>query len=111
MKRNCYLDLRFRPSMNEPLNINKRVFAIRHNTPQYMFDVAEIQARVIIWLVSQEMNGGKGTATASSLSFLQSQLALLIHAPQVFSIKRSLRNFLQKRKKRTQKLHLQCNPQ
>ncbi|RDX59739.1 hypothetical protein CR513_61833, partial [Mucuna pruriens] len=58
-----------------------------------------MQARVIIWLASQEREGRTGPALATSLS-LQSQ-ALLMHAPQGFSIKTSLRNFLQKRKKST----------
>jgi len=63
-----------------------------------------VQARVIIWLASQEMDGSsRGAASATWLS-LQSQ-PLLMHAPQGFSIKTSLRNFLHKRKKRSQKSH------
>ncbi|KAK7306889.1 hypothetical protein VNO77_44849 [Canavalia gladiata] len=109
MKRNCYLDLRFRPSgstsphdsMNEPLSINKRVVAIQHNRRHHTFDITELQARVIIWLASQERNGSTGASSAPSLSILQPR-ALLMHTPQGFSIKRSLRHFLQKRKKRSQ---------
>ncbi|XP_047150244.1 uncharacterized protein LOC124822289 [Vigna umbellata] len=113
MKRNCYLDLRFRPSsassphhsMNELLNMNKKVLAIPHGGGgRHMLEVTELQARVIIWLASQEMDGSsRGAASAMSLS-LQSQ-PLLMHAPQGFSIKTSLRNFLHKRKKRSQKSH------
>ncbi|XP_020205249.1 protein JAZ13 [Cajanus cajan] len=113
MKRNCYLDLRFRPSsasqphhsMNEPLNMNRKVVAIP-NSSRHMLDVTELQARVIIWLASQERVGNTGPSSATS-HYLQSQ-ALLMHAPQGFTIKKSLRNFLQKRKKRSQKSHAHC---
>ncbi|TKY47914.1 TIFY 5A [Spatholobus suberectus] len=108
MKRNCYLDLRFRPSSASPPHysiINEKVVAIPHSS-RHVLDVTELQARVIIWLASQD---NTGPASATSLS-LQSQ-ALLMHAPQGFSIKRSLRNFLQKRKKRSQKSHPHCNSQ
>ncbi|CAJ1965006.1 unnamed protein product [Sphenostylis stenocarpa] len=112
MKRNCYLDLRFRSSsassphdsMNELLNMNKNVVGIPHGgSGRHMLDVIELQARVIIWLASQKRDGSTEAASATSLS-LQSQ-ALLMHAPQGFSIKTSLRNFLHKRKKRSQKSH------
>lgn len=62
-----------------------------------------LQARVILWLASQEVeesNGGTGPAPTLSIS-LQPR-ALLLHDPQGFSVKRSLHNFLQKRKKRSQ---------
>ncbi|ESW17961.1 hypothetical protein PHAVU_006G001900 [Phaseolus vulgaris] len=115
MKRNCYLDLHFRPSsassshhsMNElmNMNMNKKVVAIPHAAAaRHMLDVTELQARVIIWLASQEMDGSsRGGGSVTSLS-MQSQ-PLLMHAPQGFSIKTSLRNFLHKRKKRSQKSH------
>ncbi|KAK7393813.1 hypothetical protein VNO78_22377 [Psophocarpus tetragonolobus] len=114
MKRNCYLDLRFRhssassplphDSMNEPWTMNKNVVAIPHSNSRHMLDVTELQARVIIWLASQDNNTGPTSATSLSL---QSQ-ALLMHAPQGFSIKRSLRSFLHKRKTRSQKSHPHC---
>ncbi|KAG5076879.1 hypothetical protein JHK82_055574 [Glycine max] len=113
MKRNCYLDLRFRPSSaSSPHDsiMSKKVVAIPQSR-RHMLDVTELQvmciaARVILWLASQEREGNTGPASATSLS-LQSQ-ALLMHAPQGSSVKRSLRNFLQKRKKRFQKSHPHC---
>ncbi|RZB42681.1 protein JAZ13 isoform X2 [Glycine soja] len=116
MKRNCYLDLRFRPSSaSSPhdsilflafvVSMSKKVVAIPQSR-RHMLDVTELQARVILWLASQEREGNTGPASATSLS-LQSQ-ALLMHAPQGSSVKRSLRNFLQKRKKRFQKSHPHC---
>ncbi|XP_061356726.1 protein JAZ13 [Gastrolobium bilobum] len=111
MKRNCYLVLRFHPSSgysprhnskNELLSINKQVVAVLHNK-RHMFDITELQARVIIWLASQEMeekDASMGPAPTPSL--LLQPKALLVHAPNGISIKRSLRNFLQRRKKRSQ---------
>ncbi|RDY02177.1 Protein TIFY 5A, partial [Mucuna pruriens] len=116
MKRNCYLDLRLHSSSsnstshrsmqaistlssqylhfcrNETLNIHNKLVAILHNGRHCMFDTAELQARVIIWLASREMEESTG---------LHSR-ALLIHVSRGLSIKKSLHNFLQRRKKRSQ---------
>ncbi|KAI5393104.1 hypothetical protein KIW84_060299 [Lathyrus oleraceus] len=82
-------------------NVNKQTVNDSHDRDK--FDEREFQARVIIWLASQEMegrNGNKGLQPTLSLS-LQPQ-ALLMHASHGFSIKRSLQNFLHKRNKRIQ---------
>ncbi|KAG5053547.1 hypothetical protein AAZX31_02G291900 [Glycine max] len=108
MKRNCYLDLRLQSSsphpyrsMNRTLNIHNKLVAILHNGRQCIFDTAELQARVIIWLASREMEGSTGLHSET----------LLIHVSRGLSIKKSLQNFLQRRirKKRSQP-HLPCNP-
>ncbi|XP_057431347.1 protein JAZ13 [Lotus japonicus] len=102
MKRNCYLNLRSNPSsresMNEALNVNQQMVAIPHSR-RHMLDVTELQARVIIWLGSQEMEARKGNKGPASIPLfpLQPQALLM----QGFCIKRSLHNFLQKRKKRS----------
>ncbi|XP_057431038.1 protein JAZ13-like [Lotus japonicus] len=122
MKRNCYLNLRSNPSSresmkqtefflhlqiylfvqgffrNEALNVNQQMVAIPHSR-RHMLDVTELQARVIIWLASQEMEARKGNKGPASIPLfpLQPQALLM----QGFCIKRSLHNFLQKRKKRS----------
>ncbi|CAL5203491.1 unnamed protein product [Lathyrus oleraceus] len=98
MKRNCYFDSLSQKSTDD---IDKQLVAIAHG--YHKFDDREFQARVIIWLANQEMegrNGRKNFPPTLSLS-LQPQV-LLMHASHGFSIKRSLENFLQKRKKRIQ---------
>ncbi|KAL2327136.1 hypothetical protein Fmac_020563 [Flemingia macrophylla] len=86
--------------------MNRKVVAIP-NSSRHMLDATELQARVIILLASQEREEkSKGPDSATS-HYMQSQ-ALLMHAPQCFTIKKSLRNFLQKRKKRSQKSHAHC---
>ncbi|KAL5071933.1 hypothetical protein RYX36_022820 [Vicia faba] len=83
------------------LNVKKQSLDVSHE--QDKFDERELQARVILWLASQEMegrNGSEGIHPTLSLS-LQPQ-ALLMHASHGFSIKRSLQNFLHKRNKRIQ---------
>ncbi|KAI5393105.1 uncharacterized protein LOC127095684 [Lathyrus oleraceus] len=87
--------------MGKRFNVNKQTVNDSHDRDK--FDEREFQARVIIWLASQEMegrNGNKGLQPTLSLS-LQPQ-ALLMHASHGFSIKRSLQNFLHKRNKRIQ---------
>ncbi|XP_027938927.1 protein TIFY 5A-like [Vigna unguiculata] len=96
MKRNCYLDLRLHSSsshtsMNGKFNIHSiKLAAILHNQRHCIFDTTELQARAIIWLASREM-----VKTRSLCSE-----ALLVHIPPHLSIKKSLHNFLQRRKKR-----------
>ncbi|KAL5126065.1 Protein TIFY 5A [Glycine soja] len=86
---------------NRTLNIHNKLVAILHNGRQCIFDTAELQARVIIWLASREMEGSTGLHSET----------LLIHVSRGLSIKKSLQNFLQRRirKKRSQP-HLPCNP-
>ncbi|KAL5076174.1 hypothetical protein RYX36_015158 [Vicia faba] len=101
MKRNCYFDLSSQKSMNQESKVNKQFVTIPHEL--HKFDNRELQARVIIWLANQGMegrNGRKKFPPKLSLS-LQPQV-LLMHASRGFSIKRSLQNFLQKRKRRIQ---------
>nr|XP_004502076.1 protein TIFY 5B-like [Cicer arietinum] len=103
MKRNCFLGSSSHKSMNEKINVRKEFVAIAHNG-HLMFDESELQARVIIWLASQKIegkNGSKGSRPILSLS-LQLRALFMHNSSQGFSIKRSLHNFLQKRKKRTQ---------
>ncbi|KAL2316522.1 hypothetical protein Fmac_030398 [Flemingia macrophylla] len=76
---------------NETLNIHNKLAAILRGR-QCIFDTAELKARVIIWLA----NGGMEESTG-----LHSQ-ALLIHVSRGLSMKNSLQNFLQRRKKRSQ---------
>ncbi|XP_020234371.1 uncharacterized protein LOC109814370 [Cajanus cajan] len=103
MKRNCYLGLRLHSSsMNETLNMHNKLAAILHAHGRHcIFDRAELQARVIIWLASGGMEESTG---------LHSQ-ALLIHVSRGLSMKKSLQNFLQRRKKRSQSNISNCNPQ
>ncbi|KAE9599485.1 hypothetical protein Lalb_Chr14g0362711 [Lupinus albus] len=113
MKRNCTLDLPFHPSssyslshnsMNETLNISKQLLhAILHKR-NHTLDITEIQARMIIWFASQEMEENKNGGTRKNpMPLISLQLhALLMHLPQGISIKRSIGSFLQKRKKRCQ---------
>ncbi|KAE9588933.1 hypothetical protein Lalb_Chr22g0360811 [Lupinus albus] len=111
MKRNCTLDLCFHPSsyyslshnsMNEAMNINKNLHAILHKR-HHKFDTTELQARMIIWLARQEMEQKKGGINSNPTSLISLQLhALLMHLPQGISIKRSIKSFLHKRKKRFQ---------
>ncbi|KAH1092461.1 hypothetical protein AAZX31_14G002600 [Glycine max] len=97
MKRNCYLDLRLQSSspshrsMNGTLNIHNNLVAILHNGRQCIFDTTELQARMIIWLASKEME--------ENTTGLHSE-ALLIHVSRGLSIKKSLENFLQRRRKK-----------
>ncbi|CAK8566966.1 unnamed protein product [Lathyrus sativus] len=94
MKRNCYLDLLSQKSMNEKSKVNKKLVAI---SPE------EFQVRVIIWLANQEMEGRSGRKKLPpTLSLSLRPQVLLMHASHGFSIKRSLENFLHKRKKKIQ---------
>ncbi|XP_045818511.1 uncharacterized protein LOC123911183 [Trifolium pratense] len=98
MKRNFCLESH--KSMNEELNVNHQ-FVV--NIPHHKFEERELQARVMMWLASQEMeekNGSKESTPTLSLS-LQPR-ALLMHTSHGFSVKRSLQNFLEKRKERIQ---------
>jgi len=63
-----------------------------------------LQARAIIWLASEQMEGKNGSNKESTptLSLSMQPSALQIHASHGFSIKRSLQNFLQRRNKRIQ---------
>ncbi|WVY91066.1 hypothetical protein V8G54_036580 [Vigna mungo] len=97
MKRNCYLDLRLHSSSSHTsmqatstLSFHIKLAAILHNQRHCIFDTTELQARAIIWLASREM-----VKTRS----LRSE-ALLVHISPHLSIKKSLQNFLQRRKKR-----------
>ncbi|XP_019436137.1 PREDICTED: protein JAZ13-like [Lupinus angustifolius] len=111
MKRNCTLDLCFHPSscyslshnsMNEPMNINKNLHVILHNR-HHTFDTTELQARMIIWLASQEIEQKKGGIDSNPTPLISLQLhALLMHLPQGISIKKSIKSFLHRRKKRFQ---------
>ncbi|XP_058781711.1 uncharacterized protein LOC131655928 [Vicia villosa] len=101
MKRNCYFNSLSQKPMNEESKVNKHLVIISHELHE--FDDKEFQARVIIWLANQEMegrNGRKKIPPTLSLS-LQPQV-LLMHASHGFSIKQSLQIFLQKRKRRIQ---------
>ncbi|KAK2442539.1 Protein TIFY 5A [Trifolium repens] len=94
------MGLGFPAVWNKELNVNKHLVV---NIPHHKFEERELQARVMIWLASQEMeekNGSKGSTPTLSLS-LQPR-ALLMHTSHGFSVKRSLQNFLEKRKKRIQ---------
>ncbi|RHN69008.1 putative transcription regulator Others family [Medicago truncatula] len=108
MKRNCYLDSSSHKSMNEKLNVNKKLVANPHNG-NHKFDEKELQARAIIWLASQEIMEGKNGSNKESIPTLSLSMqpsALQMHASHGFSIKRSLHNFLEKRKKRIQSHHV-----
>ncbi|KAI9094476.1 hypothetical protein K1719_026701 [Acacia pycnantha] len=98
MKRNC------RNSINEPLDITRQHPQFLPNGCRHCFiDVTELQARVIIWLGSREMEGSSPERISSF--WLQSQ-ALMCEggANGGLSLKKSLHTFLQKRKKRTQQI-------
>ncbi|KAG4961730.1 hypothetical protein JHK82_038416 [Glycine max] len=76
---------------NGTLNIHNNLVAILHNGRQCIFDTTELQARMIIWLASKEME--------ENTTGLHSE-ALLIHVSRGLSIKKSLENFLQRRRKK-----------
>ncbi|CAJ1971634.1 unnamed protein product [Sphenostylis stenocarpa] len=84
------MEVRMDEKRNGTLNIHNKLAAILHNGRHCIFDSTELQARVIIWLASREMVESRS---------LHSE-ALLVHISRGLSIKKSLENFLQRRRKR-----------
>ncbi|KAL1307188.1 uncharacterized protein LOC107496185 isoform X1 [Arachis duranensis] len=107
MKRNCCLDLRLRSSSshhrsiicrNEMLELHNKLVGIIHDGRSCMFDITELQARVIIWVASSQK-------VEERIVGIQTQ-ALLMYASRGLSVKRSLQEFLQNRKRRCQSTHI-----
>ncbi|XP_042479249.1 protein TIFY 5A-like [Macadamia integrifolia] len=113
-RRNCNLDLMLTPAGMDsvPVTTDSGNNSMTHRsaeTPQQRLtifyngqvsacDVTELQARAIICLARREMEEKMNTPRSESISPLQSQL----HNPTGMSMKRSLQQFLQKRKNRIQ---------
>ncbi|XP_043689919.1 protein TIFY 5A-like [Telopea speciosissima] len=114
-RRNCNLDLRLPPagidflaattgSGDAPITERSDVetpqqLTIFYNGRICVCDVTELQARTIICLARREMEERMNTPrSAEPVSPLQSQL----QSPAGLSMKRSLQQFLQKRKNRMQ---------
>ncbi|XP_057462211.1 protein TIFY 5A-like [Actinidia eriantha] len=114
MRRNCNLELRLVPpssslhtvdynqsmSPKDQRQKEQQQLTIFYNGRVSVCDVTELQARAIINLASREMEEKLNTPTGlePSSPLLQSQL----YSPNSFSMKRSLQQFLEKRKHRIQ---------
>ncbi|MED6210576.1 hypothetical protein PIB30_065422 [Stylosanthes scabra] len=82
------------------LELHNKLVAIIHDRRNCMFDMTELQARVIIWVASEKVEEG--------IVGIQTQ-ALLMYASRGLSVKRSLQEFLQNRKRRCQSSHNPLN--
>ncbi|XP_057470577.1 protein TIFY 5A-like [Actinidia eriantha] len=118
MRRNCNLELRLvPPSSSSSLHLADysqpkldllsenpkdprqiKQLTIFYNGRVSVCGVTELQARAIMILASQDMEEKLNTPTGLEPSLLQSQL----YSPTSPSMKRSLQQFLQKRKHRIQ---------
>ncbi|KAJ4975419.1 hypothetical protein NE237_000525 [Protea cynaroides] len=114
VRRNCNLDLRLPPAPIDFLPVKTgsddgtitersavetpQQLTIFYNGRICVCDVTELQARTIICQARKEMEERMNTPRSEPMSPFESQ----IHSPAGMSMKKSLQQFLQKRKNRVQ---------
>ncbi|KAI9120802.1 hypothetical protein K1719_007835 [Acacia pycnantha] len=109
MRRNCNLELRLFPSFetrsteqdSESPQQNMQKLTIFYDGKMCVFDVTEVQARWILMLANREMKERARTPNGSGSEPSSPNTTVPLYSPNGgLSMKRSLQNFLQKRKNR-----------